>query len=199
MKVEHCVFLHLKAYLFLNKTILFWFFISKNLCFVRRLFENQNQNFRNFWLFKFFSKNNLDDHFKKKTRNYGGTHWLPNKSNRNVLASKLRSVKTFQKKVKFAQKNKNSKTMHRRKFFPRIKSVFFTFYYSVPNFRALGLIMNDFCFLLVGPLKEMFIKSLYSYFFSMNLFVNILCNCYRVAGTKIKTICKNKHTFSFSI
>ena len=53
--------------------------------------------FENFCFSIFFSKNNLDDHFKK-TRNCEGTHRLPNKTNRNVLASKLRPVKTFQKR-----------------------------------------------------------------------------------------------------
>ena len=60
-------------------------------------FRKQNPNFRRFWFFNFFSKNNLDDHFQN-TRNCGGTHRLPNKTNRNVLASKLRPVKTFQKR-----------------------------------------------------------------------------------------------------
>ena len=95
LKVEHCVLLHLKAYLFQNKTLYFWFLISK--IFARRLFENQNPNFRKFWLFIFFSKNNLDYHFQN-TRNYGGTHRLPDKTNRNVLAWKLRPVRTFQKR-----------------------------------------------------------------------------------------------------
>ena len=97
LKVKHCGFLHLKAYLFRNKTLYFWFLISKNLCFVHRLFENQNPNFQKFWFFNFFSKNNLDDHFQN-TRNCGGTHRLPNKTNRNVLASKLRPEKTFQQR-----------------------------------------------------------------------------------------------------
>ena len=52
------------------------------------------------------------------------TRRLPNKTNRNVLASKLRPVKSFKKSQKF-QKKKNTKTMHRRKFFPKIKCVFF--------------------------------------------------------------------------
>ena len=46
------------------------------------------------------------------------TRRLPNETNRNVLASKLRPVKSFKKSQKFPKKNKNSKTMHRRKFFP---------------------------------------------------------------------------------
>ena len=61
----------------------------------------------------------------KKTRNCEGTHRLQNKTNRNVLASKLiATCENFSKKVKIFPK-KNSKTMHRRKKFPRIKSVFF--------------------------------------------------------------------------
>ena len=96
LKVEHCVFFCIWKLIYSEtKPCYFWFFISKILCFIRRLFENQI--FRKFWFFNFFSKNNLDDHFKK-TRNCRGTHWLPNKTNRNVLASKLRPVKTFQKR-----------------------------------------------------------------------------------------------------
>ena len=53
--------------------------------------------------------------------------------------------------------------MHRRKKFPRIKSVFSTFYYCVPNFRALGLIMNDF-FLLVGPLNRRYLDDTFVIF-----------------------------------
>ena len=56
LKVKHCVFLHLKAYLLRKKNLFFWFFISKILCFVRKLFENPNQNFRKFWYFHFFQK-----------------------------------------------------------------------------------------------------------------------------------------------
>ena len=53
------------------------------------------------------------------------TRRLPNKTNRNVLASKLRPVKSLKKKSKISKKNKNSKTMHCRNFFPKIKCVFF--------------------------------------------------------------------------
>ena len=59
----------------------------------------------------------------KKTRNRGGTLWLPNKTNRKVLASKLRPMKTFKKGIIFPKKN--SKTMHRRKKFPRNQKCFF--------------------------------------------------------------------------
>ena len=56
------------------------------------------------------------------------TRRLPNKTNHNVLASKLRPVKSLKKSQKFLKKKtKNSKTMHRRKYFPKIKCVFFTF------------------------------------------------------------------------
>ena len=54
------------------------------------------------------------------------TRRLPNKTNRNVLASKLRPVKSLKKSQKLKKKKKNSKTMHRRIFFPKIKCVFFS-------------------------------------------------------------------------
>ena len=45
--------------------------------------------------------------------------------------------------------------MHRRKKFPKIKCVFFfTFYYSVLNFRALGSIIKNFFQKRIGPLKD---------------------------------------------
>ena len=55
------------------------------------------------------------------------TRRLPNKTNHNVLASKLRPVKSLKKKSKISKKKKkNAKTMHRRNFFPEIKCVFFS-------------------------------------------------------------------------
>ena len=66
--------------------------------------------------------------FKNK-RNCGGTHRLPNKTNRNVLASKLRPVKTSKKvklKIKKTQKlcivEKKSKNL--KGFFPPFTTVY---------------------------------------------------------------------------
>ena len=83
--------------------------------------------------------------FKKKiknTRNCGGTHKLQNKTNR-----KIATCENFSKKVKFFQKTpKTKKICIVEKNFHESKVFFSNFYYCVPNFRALGLIMNDFFF-----------------------------------------------------
>ena len=100
--LEHCGLLHLEAHQYLHKTLSFLFWTSNS-------FEKKS-NFGHFFEKVYWQSRTITNFKTKTTRIYGGINGFPNAKNRNVLASKLRPVKTFKCGKRYFTAEGNSAT-----------------------------------------------------------------------------------------
>ena len=121
-------FLNLEAYMYFNNSLSFIFFNSKILYFARGLFSKKCKNC---WIF-------LLIRYLKKTRNCRGINKLPNAKKHQCSTFKTWTCETFLKITKILSFSKKTQKLCILRKKTVIENLFFTFYVSESNFRALG-------------------------------------------------------------